>query len=854
MALTLLATNNAESALASAISATDTSLIVSAGTGAEFPDAVDGASYFKLTIIDAATGAQIEIVNVTAKTGDIFTIERAQEGTLARGWSANDFVANMMTADTLNVIAEYTQAAGESAAQAEEFANNASEYAENKFTFYKTPSDPDGTIAGLAATTTGQSFRVAQGPAGTTAFKTYENQDGVAVLQAAQPGTSAVTGTIREYPTLLAVQADADAGNIQIGAKAWVTNPSDNTLADEYINNAGTMEETGRRTPSQEYIDNVITPYLDLLPLTKTSRFFETGVAGSEFEAITDQDIKFDENKNILESTRDGKRMFFLPLWSKEITGDRLVIAGIEIDPAGIPPSILTTNLLGLAQASQFLLASQFGPGGEYEAITDKDIKLDENKNIISCLRDGKQLYFIPLQSKSFETNEFLLSGASKLIDSKLFLPGGEYEAWSGYSDIQIDDQRNILSFLKTGVRRSLTTISAKEIDADVVKLSGVEISKALGIKKANRIPYAQTVSGKSQVFVFNTETSTITQVTDGAANETNPVINDAGLMTWDSDRDSTVIAGKFFQADTGDIYPLISRTVIAGWGDSFMEQPVMMNTLHSLTGLTAYNFGKSGLRSTAVAARQGGEPFYCRPDGGVIPASGSVNLLPNQPGPAASASNGAMTGIKCNLGGVDGTFNWSGTQAYFTRDVTGDAVNVSENVPLFVYPYTTSTVVGSIAAGVLYDQHDEAILVLTCGRNNTTLWTEVLRNIQNIVDYLKPYGKRFVICPQFTQASETRGTDGYQRIHTINAALKSAFPENYVEIGGVDLMQNFKNHYNPAYAQDVTDIANDTTPTSLRTDNLHPSQVLRPSALYIGAAVNANFIYQFMKLKGWVN
>ncbi|MEI3719717.1 hypothetical protein U5U05_02110, partial [Klebsiella pneumoniae] len=395
-----------------------------------------------------------------------------------------------------------------------------------------------------------------------------------------------------------------------------------------------------------------------------------------------------------------------------EITGDKLVIAGIEIDPAGIPPTILTSNLLGLAQTSQFLLASQFGPGGEYEAITDNDIKLDENKNIISCLRDGKQRYFIPFQVNNFQTNEFILSGASELIDSTLFAPGGEYEAWAAYSDIQIDEQRNIISFLKDGSRSSLTPISSKEIDADVIKISGVEISKALGIKKAYRIPYAQTVSGKSQVFVFNTETSAITQVTDGTANETNPVINDAGLLTWDSDRDSTVIAGKFFQADTGDIYPLISRTVIAGWGDSFMEQPVMMNTLHSLTGLTAYNFGKSGLRSTAVAARQGGEPFYCRPDGGVIPASGSVNLLPNQPGPAASASNGAMTGIKCNLGGVDGTFNWSGTQAYFTRDTSGDAVNVAENVPLFVYPYTTSTVVGSIAAGVLYDQHDEAILV----------------------------------------------------------------------------------------------------------------------------------------------
>ncbi|GKK06444.1 hypothetical protein [Klebsiella variicola] len=666
--------------------------------------------------------------------------------------------------------------------------------------------------------------------------------------------TGVALNSIRIYSSEAAAQADVDAGFIEDGNFCYARTESDASIASELQNEAGVLVATGRVIPAKTAIDDAIAPYSPLLPLTKTSEFFETGVAGSEYAEVTDKDIKLGENKNILECLRDGKRMFFIPVWSKEITGDKLVIAGIEIDPAGIPPTILTSNLLGLAQASQFLLASQFGSGGEYEAITDKDIRLGENKNIISCLRDGKQRYFIPFQVNNFQTDEFILSGASELIDSTLFAPGGEYEAWAGYSDIQIDEQRNIISFLKDGARSSLTPISSKEIDADVIKISGVEISKALGIKKAYRIPYAQTVSGKSQVFVFNTETSAITQVTDGTANETNPAINDAGLLTWDSDRDSTVIAGKFFQADTGDIYPLISRTVIAGWGDSFMEQPVMMNTLHSLTGLTAYNFGKSGLRSTAVAARQGGEPFYCRPDGGVIPASGSVNLLPNQPGPAASASNGAMTGIKCNLGGVDGTFNWSGTQAYFTRDASGDAVNVAENVPLFVYPYTTSTVVGSIAAGVLYDQHDEAILVLTCGRNNTTLWAEVLRNIQNIVDYLKPYGKRFVICPQFTQASETRGTDGYQRIHTINAALKAAFPENYVEIDGVDLMQNFKNHYNPAYSQDVTDIANDTTPTSLRTDNLHPSQVLRPNALYIGAEVNANFIYRFMQLKGWVN
>ncbi len=258
MALTLLATNNAESTLASAISATDTSLIVSAGTGAEFPDAVAGESYFKLTLTDAATGSQVEIVNVTAKAGDIFTIERAQEGTLARAWAANDMVANMMTADTLNIIAQYAQQAAASADQAIEAANNASEYAKNKYTFYKTASDPDGTIAGLAATTDGQSFWVAQGPDALSAAWQYQNNAGVAVLQAKQPGTAAITGTIREFPTLAAAQADADAGNIIANSTCWVTNPSDSTLSDEYIfSGSGVLSPTGRSTPSAEVVKSL---------------------------------------------------------------------------------------------------------------------------------------------------------------------------------------------------------------------------------------------------------------------------------------------------------------------------------------------------------------------------------------------------------------------------------------------------------------------------------------------------------------------------------------------------------------------------------------------------------------------
>ncbi|SFN72318.1 Phage tail fibre repeat-containing protein [Izhakiella capsodis] len=104
MALTLLVSNNANSVLSASINATSTTLSVNTGAGSLFPAAVEGQSFFKLTIIDAATGQLNEIVHVTARNGDVFTILRGQEGTVARAWSANDIVANMLTAGTIRYL------------------------------------------------------------------------------------------------------------------------------------------------------------------------------------------------------------------------------------------------------------------------------------------------------------------------------------------------------------------------------------------------------------------------------------------------------------------------------------------------------------------------------------------------------------------------------------------------------------------------------------------------------------------------------------------------------------------------------------------------------------------------------
>ncbi|MCP5803689.1 hypothetical protein NL322_24015, partial [Klebsiella pneumoniae] len=57
----------------------------------------------------------------------------------------------------------------------------------------------------------------------------------------------------RQYMTLAAAQADI--ANIPEGSSTYVRSADGSSLADEYINNAGTLEPTGRSMPSQEYIN-----------------------------------------------------------------------------------------------------------------------------------------------------------------------------------------------------------------------------------------------------------------------------------------------------------------------------------------------------------------------------------------------------------------------------------------------------------------------------------------------------------------------------------------------------------------------------------------------------------------------
>jgi len=96
----VITTNNATSRIATTITAAATSITVNPGTGALFPDPTATAgTYAPATLYDASDNK--EIVYITERVGDILTVERGKEGTVAREWAVGTGIGCRLTSSII---------------------------------------------------------------------------------------------------------------------------------------------------------------------------------------------------------------------------------------------------------------------------------------------------------------------------------------------------------------------------------------------------------------------------------------------------------------------------------------------------------------------------------------------------------------------------------------------------------------------------------------------------------------------------------------------------------------------------------------------------------------------------------
>ena len=113
-----ISSNNASTTLALALPASgvgSTQVTLTSGTGKLFPQPGPATyppgetTYFRLSLVDAATQTKHEILYVINRVGDVLTVLRGQEGTAVQQWNAGDIAFNGNTAGTEGVQVQVTQ-------------------------------------------------------------------------------------------------------------------------------------------------------------------------------------------------------------------------------------------------------------------------------------------------------------------------------------------------------------------------------------------------------------------------------------------------------------------------------------------------------------------------------------------------------------------------------------------------------------------------------------------------------------------------------------------------------------------------------------------------------------------------
>ncbi|MFS7161867.1 prophage tail fiber N-terminal domain-containing protein [Serratia proteamaculans] len=195
--------------------------------------------------------------------------------------------------------AAYAEVASDAAMRAKVSAENAQNIADAN-TYYITPEDPDGTIAGLAGTPNGKSFRVGQGPG--KGLKTYMNVNGVAVEISASAGANSVTELQTSfhdysrnnnylhselYTDVVSSIDFNDIGNINLGDTSLIRITDLNTH-DAFLSTIQFSQVSSSTLMKRWYLPNH-TQYANGVISSNYQPFYFSEISLNEFTELTDR-------------------------------------------------------------------------------------------------------------------------------------------------------------------------------------------------------------------------------------------------------------------------------------------------------------------------------------------------------------------------------------------------------------------------------------------------------------------------------------------------------------------------------------------------------------------------------------
>ena len=294
--------------------------------------------------------------------------------------------------------------------------------------------------------------------------------------------------------------------------------------------------------------------------------------------------------------------------------------------------------------------------------------------------------------------------------------------------------------------------------------------------------------------------------------------------------------APSTYQSGVKGVLNIVSGIRINGFGDSMTAgaggggttytgelQRLLAAAGHSIP---VVNRGVGGENSVTICARAGGNPFIVLPVAGVIPATTTAFEItlqaingyvpkPLMQGPSSYAGR---------LGQVPGTFSRTVVDNvytyYFTRAKAGAEIVANRPLPMYLD---------------IGDQARGDINIIWIGQNGPND-VRAIQDAKAIIQRMTALDKRYLVISKPGGTSANDADD---------ALWFAEFGRRFIPIRQYMVKYGLADAGIEPTAQDLTDMANGTVPTSLRSDSVH--------WLAAGYTILANIIFQRLKELEWI-
>ena len=287
------------------------------------------------------------------------------------------------------------------------------------------------------------------------------------------------------------------------------------------------------------------------------------------------------------------------------------------------------------------------------------------------------------------------------------------------------------------------------------------------------------------------------------------------------------------------------SKVDIVGWGDSMMKgsggDTSVLEVLAKDLNITHKNLAVGGLNSSSIGVLQGGIPMKVVLENNLILKGEPTKLSYYNIEPLNFQTKPYRKGF---LGSIEGKL-----ERLSEKENDKKTIGYTFRAKGIDHPIKTKDTVTFIFEDAL--AYRDKWTIIWAGRNDVKSANQIFEtrdNIQAMIDHLGENAQEHLLILSICNGiadTEYKGSKPYVEINRLNALLKEAFGNHFIDIRAYMVQDAIYDMEITPSQQDLEDMKKDCIPRSLLNDNVHFNT--------FGYEAAGKYVAQVIKEKGWI-